>query len=187
TLVDDEGQEDARVVPRRPGDERDPARHLAVDQIGFGSSGCGFALGREDLEVVAVKGRQPIAIGPELPASLRRLGDQVAKRAPWLVSGSLPVQAVLLSWIAVERLRKQTRWLSIASLFRIIALSPHIRMASSDRRNLVPTDPARKHFFFSGSGVELPAVPPLYDGDRERPSLVADDEYFLVGSLIDQS
>ncbi len=43
------------------------------------------------------------------------------------------------------------------------------------------------YLFLSGGGVELPAVRALHDWDRERPSLVADDEHFLVGSLIDQS
>ena len=66
-------------------------------------------------------------------------------------------------------------------------LGHDIGAAGSDHRQLVATDPAREHFFLSGGGVEPPAVRALHEGDRERPSLVADDEHFAVGPLIDQS
>ena len=73
------------------------------------------------------------------------------------------------------------------SLLRVAVLCRDIGTADPDHRQLVATDPAREHFFLSRGGVESPALPTLHERDRERPSLVADDERLAVGPLIEQA
>ena len=68
----------------RPGDEREPARHLAVDDVLGGAALRGLALALEDAEVVAVERGRPFALAPV--ALLRSLGDEDAERAARLAA-----------------------------------------------------------------------------------------------------
>src|SRR4030095_2614640 len=138
-LVDDEGHDPGDVVLSRPGNEREPAGHLALDDVALGSAWRGGPLRGQDLEVVAVQ-RRGLTATTDWTPFFRRLSDQVTQRASFLPFFRWPVETVLLARIALELHCVPANWLAIVSLLGVALLRSDVCASSRDCLQFVAPD-----------------------------------------------
>ena len=171
----------------RPGDQRKPSGHVALDDVAFGSAWRRGSLRGQDLEVIAMKRRGLRTIPADWAPFLCCLRHQLTERTPLLTLGRRPVQAVLRARIAVEFRRVHARGLAAVSLLRVASLRGDVRAGGLNGRPLVAPDSPRQHLLLPSGRVEAPSARLLDQRHRERPLLVADDERLPIGPRIRQT
>src|SRR5262249_52008221 len=153
-LVHDERHDARATVLRGIGDEREPADHLAVDDVAARSARGALPLRGEDAEVVArPRARRPLALRV---VSGRR--DRRAEGA--LVAGSRrgPVQAVARARAAHELLRIHRLSAALRMPAGVLLLRAHVGTADADRLELVCTDAPPDDLHRALLAVEPPAL-----------------------------
>src|SRR5262249_19641837 len=132
----------------------------------------------ENLVVVAVIG---LALEAGAIALCRRAGGKVAQRAFIPAGLRRPVEAVLLSRPADDALRVDS--VASDSLLCIFVLRVDIGEAGLNGPQLVAADAAKKNFFASGRGVELPRALLAHERNGKREIVLPDDQDGLAVAL----
>jgi hypothetical protein len=105
--VDYESLHTRGAVPDRVGDEGKTRGHLPVDDIAFGAARCMWSLAREDAEHIPIE-RNMLAnlVRWEI---LARIGDERIDGAIELILSTVPVQAIVLIFVADQLLSELLR------------------------------------------------------------------------------
>src|SRR5262249_24258303 len=156
--IHDERHDSSRIVLRRPGDEREPARHPAADEIVLRPSLGGCPLTRQDLEVIPVKRRRFRVVSYDRRAFLGGARDEIAERTPPRGARGGPVEAVLLPGLAPEGRRVHARRSAVVSMHRIDLLCYDVCPADEVRRQLVAADAPVEDFLPARARVEAPGA-----------------------------
>ncbi len=102
-----------------------------------------------------------------------RLCHEFTQRAYRFTRRVSPEEAVLLAGITPEFLRISEYPVTIPVLQHILALSLDIGAADQYGSELIFAYPAVQDLFFARFGIKEPLAIRFYQGDRERPVLVA--------------
>src|SRR4029453_2552949 len=130
-------------------------------------------LRREDaIEVAVIWPRSFSALSMRI-AFVGRVRDEGTERTSLRVLG-VPVETVVLPWLALELLGIRPFAASGAVLGRVLSLRGDIGAGDGDRRQLVASDAAAEQLVLAGRGVEAPPVAAFHERNRERPGLATD-------------
>src|SRR5262249_25399899 len=152
-LIDDEGHDAGDVVLGWPGDQREAAGHLAVDDVAPGAAGHGRALRLEDLEEVTVVRRRLLPPRRGVGASFGRLCKEFPDGPPFLSVRRRPVQPVLLALVARDGHRIEPGALAVVRLLGISALRGDVGAAGVDGGQLVASDAPVEDLLLARRGV----------------------------------
>src|SRR5215813_9852687 len=178
-LADDERHHTGIPVLGRVRDKRESLREFPVCHVAHRTAARVLALARQDSVVVTVKWD---SLCPFLIAFSCCLRDQRSNRTRGLAWTCLPVQTVVLSFIAQDLLCVLLRAVLIVCRGCVFILCVHQRSKCSYREGLIASDSTEQDFLLSFGRIEEPDVVFLHDRNRERPVFRSDIKcHRLVG------
>ena len=141
-LIDHEGRDARDTILGRRCDHREPADHVAIDDVVVAPARRSFTLAGQDPEIVATDRIAGIA-ALQIAALFGDEGQQGTGRFV-RAFGRFPIESILLAGAADEGRRIFQHLVAVAVDRGIIALCVHEGAQRIESRQLVATDPARQ-------------------------------------------
>src|SRR6266849_4865508 len=172
-FVDNKSHHARGAVLDRVGDEGESCAHLPINDIVLGSARRVRSLAREDPEKIAIE--RNVLANLVLWKILARVSDERVYRAIELIVSTVPVQTIVLAFIADQflgELHGKVTWRAREILFlRFDQLAACIHGGE-----FISTDAPEYNLVFACGRVEIPRTVVVYQGNRKRPVFGSDNQ-----------